>query len=316
MLKTDKERIVSELAAEIGAADTLIVADYRGLTNKQLEALRDRLLEHGARFRIVKNTLTRRAAEQAGADALLVLLEGPTAIAFIESEGDPAAVAKALATTAGKPRCSRCGGHPRGRHDEWRAGRRARDAAAGRAASRAARRRDRRSADPAARARLGSAPRPARARRGPDRAARGAGRGRRAARVRGDSCHRGNRSKRSPTPMPTHRRNPLQRRPTSEESSEVAAEEPYGGRRQGGQRRKRSNGNRRCEGARHARQDDGARARRAEEVDRGGVGRHRRRSRRGGRRGPGRRRRRRCRRGGEGLLRRRPHRPPATRRSR
>jgi large subunit ribosomal protein L10 len=100
VLKTDKERIVSELAAEIGAAETLIVADYRGLTNKQLETLRDRLLEHGARFRIVKNTLTRRAAEEAGADALLVLLEGPTAIAFIESEGDPVAVAKALATTA------------------------------------------------------------------------------------------------------------------------------------------------------------------------------------------------------------------------
>ena len=78
----------------------MIVADYRGLTNKQLESLRDVLLEHGARFRIVKNTLTRRAAEQAGADALLVMLEGPTAIAFIESSGDPAAVAKALAATA------------------------------------------------------------------------------------------------------------------------------------------------------------------------------------------------------------------------
>ena len=99
MLKTDKERIVSELAADLGAAETLIVADYRGLTNKQLEALRDELLKHGARFRIVKNTLTRRAAEQAGAEALLVMLEGPTAIAFIESSGDPAAVAKALATT-------------------------------------------------------------------------------------------------------------------------------------------------------------------------------------------------------------------------
>jgi large subunit ribosomal protein L10 len=49
---------------------------------------------------LVKNTLTRRAAEQAGADALLVMLEGPTAIAFIESSGDPAAVAKALAKTA------------------------------------------------------------------------------------------------------------------------------------------------------------------------------------------------------------------------
>ena len=100
MLKTDKERIVEELAAELGSADTLLVADYRGLTNKQLEALRDQLIPHGARFRIVKNTLTRRAAEQAGADALLVMLEGPTAIAFIESSGDPAAVAKALAATA------------------------------------------------------------------------------------------------------------------------------------------------------------------------------------------------------------------------
>jgi large subunit ribosomal protein L10 len=100
VLKADKERIVAELAQELGAADTLIVADYRGLTNKQLEALRDKLLENGARFRIVKNTLTRRAAEQAGAESLLVMLEGPTAIAFIESGGDPAAVAKALAATA------------------------------------------------------------------------------------------------------------------------------------------------------------------------------------------------------------------------
>jgi large subunit ribosomal protein L10 len=100
VLKTDKERIVEELATELGSAETLIVADYRGLTNKQLEALRDQLLVHGVRFRIVKNTLTRRAAEQAGADALLVMLEGPTAIAFIESSGDPAAVAKALAATA------------------------------------------------------------------------------------------------------------------------------------------------------------------------------------------------------------------------
>ena len=100
MLRTEKERIVARLAQELSAAETLIVADYRGLTNKQLEALRDKLLESGARFRIVKNTLTRRAAEQAGAEALLVMLEGPTAIAFIESGGDAAAVAKALAATA------------------------------------------------------------------------------------------------------------------------------------------------------------------------------------------------------------------------
>jgi large subunit ribosomal protein L10 len=100
VLKADKERIVSELATELGSAETLIVADYRGLTNKQLEALRDQLLEHGARFRIVKNTLTRRAAEQAGAADLLEMLEGPTAIAFVESAGDPAGVAKALASMA------------------------------------------------------------------------------------------------------------------------------------------------------------------------------------------------------------------------
>ena len=100
MQRAEKETVVAELAAELQAAETLIVADYRGLTNKQLEALRDELIAHGARFRIVKNTLTRRAAEQAGAESLLVMLEGPTAIAFIESGGDPAAVAKALATTA------------------------------------------------------------------------------------------------------------------------------------------------------------------------------------------------------------------------
>jgi large subunit ribosomal protein L10 len=100
VLRTEKEQIVTELAEQLGAAETLIVADYRGLTNKQLEGLRDTLLEHGARFRIVKNSLTRRAAERAGAESLLVMLDGPTAIAFIESGGDPAAVAKALAATA------------------------------------------------------------------------------------------------------------------------------------------------------------------------------------------------------------------------
>jgi large subunit ribosomal protein L10 len=100
MKKSDKERVVSELAERLKSAPTLIVADYRGLTMPQIDALRGKLLEHGARFAVVKNTLTRRAAEQAGADALLALLEGPTAIAFLESDGDPVAVAKALSTAA------------------------------------------------------------------------------------------------------------------------------------------------------------------------------------------------------------------------
>jgi large subunit ribosomal protein L10 len=100
MKKSDKERVVSELAERLKSSPTLIIADYRGLTMPQIDALRSRLLEHGARFAVVKNTLIRRAAEQAGVDALLTLLEGPTAIAFLESEGDPVAVAKALATVA------------------------------------------------------------------------------------------------------------------------------------------------------------------------------------------------------------------------
>jgi large subunit ribosomal protein L10 len=100
MKKSDKERVVSELADRLKSSPTLIVADYRGLTMPQIDDLRGKLLEHGARFSVVKNTLTRRAAEQAGADALLALLEGPTAIAFLESDGDPVAVAKAFATAA------------------------------------------------------------------------------------------------------------------------------------------------------------------------------------------------------------------------
>src|SRR2546430_7648458 len=66
----------------------------------QIDELRSKLIEHGARFAVVKNTLTRRAAEAAGADALLALLEGPTAIAFLEAGGDPVAVAKTLADAA------------------------------------------------------------------------------------------------------------------------------------------------------------------------------------------------------------------------
>jgi large subunit ribosomal protein L10 len=102
--KEDKERVVAELAERLRTSDTLIVADYRGLTMPQIDALRSRLLESGARFTVVKNTLTRRAAEAAGADAVLALLEGPTAIAFVESEGDPVAVAKALADAARETR--------------------------------------------------------------------------------------------------------------------------------------------------------------------------------------------------------------------
>jgi len=98
--KEQKQRQVEELAERLRGADSLIVADYRGLTMPQIDELRTKLLEQGARFTVVKNTLTRRAAEEAGSDALLALLDGPTAIAFLESDGDPVAVAKALQDAA------------------------------------------------------------------------------------------------------------------------------------------------------------------------------------------------------------------------
>jgi len=96
MQKSEKERVVAELTERLQGTETLIVADYRGLTVTQIAELRGKLYEHGARFSVVKNSLTKRAAESAGVEPLLALLEGPTAIAFLESDGDPVAVAKAL----------------------------------------------------------------------------------------------------------------------------------------------------------------------------------------------------------------------------
>ncbi len=104
MKKEDKERVVAELTERLRSTETLLVADYRGLTMPQIDELRSKLIEHGARFAVVKNTLTRRAAEAAGTDTLLALLEGPTAIAFLESDGDPVAVAKALVDAARETR--------------------------------------------------------------------------------------------------------------------------------------------------------------------------------------------------------------------
>src|SRR5712692_1498754 len=100
MLKPEKERIVAELTERLRSSETLIVADYRGLSVNEVDELRTKLLEHGAGFTVVNNSLTRRAAEAAGADALLALLDGPSAIAFLEAGGDPVAVAKALADSA------------------------------------------------------------------------------------------------------------------------------------------------------------------------------------------------------------------------
>ena len=99
MLKREKERVVADLVERLRASDTLLVADYRGLTMPQIDGVRTEVLKHGARFTVVKNTLTKRAAEEAGVPELVELLDGPTAIAFV-GDGDMVGVAKALNDTA------------------------------------------------------------------------------------------------------------------------------------------------------------------------------------------------------------------------
>jgi len=103
LLRQDKERVVEELVERLRASDTLIVADYRGLTMSEIDGVRTELLKHGARFSVVKNTLTKRAAEEAGVDGLIDLLDGPTAIAFVQ-DADMVAVAKSLNDTAKQTR--------------------------------------------------------------------------------------------------------------------------------------------------------------------------------------------------------------------
>jgi large subunit ribosomal protein L10 len=103
MKRTEKEHVVAELVERLRTSDTLIVADYRGLSMTELDGVRTELLKHGARFSVVKNTLTKRAADTAGIPELNELLEGPTAIAFV-ADGDMVAVAKTLNETARRTR--------------------------------------------------------------------------------------------------------------------------------------------------------------------------------------------------------------------
>ena len=137
MLRKDKEQVVAELAERLRASDTLILADYRGLSVGELDDVRTQILAHGARFSVVKNTLTKRAAEEAGLETLTGLLDGPTAIAFV-GDGDMVAVAKTLNDTAKKTKILlHQGRDPAGRAARGRPGRGARLAAARPTCSRA-----------------------------------------------------------------------------------------------------------------------------------------------------------------------------------
>jgi large subunit ribosomal protein L10 len=98
MNRDQKAAVVEEVAAQIREAEAVFAVDYRGISVPQAAELRIRLNEAGARFRVVKNTLTLLAADKAGADSLKEILDGPTAFTFVTAEGgDVALAAKALA---------------------------------------------------------------------------------------------------------------------------------------------------------------------------------------------------------------------------
>jgi large subunit ribosomal protein L10 len=97
MNKEQKATVIEEVAAQIEQAEAVFAVDYRGITVAQVADLRVKLDDAGARFRVVKNTLTEIAAGRAGADSLKEVLEGPTAFTFVRGDGDVALAAKALA---------------------------------------------------------------------------------------------------------------------------------------------------------------------------------------------------------------------------
>ena len=95
MNRDQKAAAVAEIAEQIQESEAVFAVDYRGISVPQAAALRAKLRDADATFRIVKNTLTERAADKADAEALKALLEGPTALTFVR--GDVAAAAKAIA---------------------------------------------------------------------------------------------------------------------------------------------------------------------------------------------------------------------------
>lgn len=94
MNKEEKAAVVAEIAGQIQEADAILAVDYRGISVPDAASLRARLRDADATFRVVKNSLTERAADQAGVERLRALLDGPTALTFVR--GDAAAAAKAL----------------------------------------------------------------------------------------------------------------------------------------------------------------------------------------------------------------------------
>ena len=94
--RDEKAAVIDEVADRIQSSSAIFAIDYRGLSVKQAVELRQQLNEADAHFQVVKNRLTIRSADKAGAEDLKEFLEGPTALTFVQ--GDAAVAAKALAT--------------------------------------------------------------------------------------------------------------------------------------------------------------------------------------------------------------------------
>ena len=90
---TRKAEVVDEIRAKFDAADAAVLTEYRGLTVPELARLRGQLKNAGTEYRVYKNSLARRAAEQAGLNDILEWFEGPIAIAFVSGDAVPAAKA-------------------------------------------------------------------------------------------------------------------------------------------------------------------------------------------------------------------------------
>ena len=96
MNRDEKSAAIEEIAAQIEGAEAIFAVDYRGISVSQAAELRAKLRESDASFRVVKNRLTKLAADKAGEERLAELLEGPTALTFVR--GDTASAAKAIST--------------------------------------------------------------------------------------------------------------------------------------------------------------------------------------------------------------------------
>jgi large subunit ribosomal protein L10 len=94
MDRDQKTAVVEQLTEELKGATAIFAVDYRGISVPQAAELREGLREADARFRVVKNRLTLRAADAAGTDGLKDHLTGPTALALVQ--GDAALAAKTL----------------------------------------------------------------------------------------------------------------------------------------------------------------------------------------------------------------------------